>query len=390
MLWYVPLEPVQGRYTEQWSRATTGWMEREFLLSKIAYVRISGGDETPSEMNPQTIGSVYDTSRRVNWCFTQIQNMIARIQQGEKPTHIHFDDMWHPGLEALIQFLSEKKLLPKIVLSAFCHAQSPDKWDFMRRLSALKPWEFSMASSFNVLFVNSTLLKDLLENAFDGTTVKVCGHVFNSEEVLELADLTDKGIAPLNRRRPRFLFCSRLEEEKDPLRFVRAARAVKLEYPSYSFAILSGMNGIVSSSSEIRSQIEKAEKEGIIEVRTGLTKQEYYTELTQSMFHVSCSLQDWTSFCLLEALTLGCYPIYPNYRSFPEAFRGFSRDLYPFWESMTDIQSSEFLADSMKQAIAMCNRLSVTVNHMRRCIVGHHDRTVTRMMNTLEDLKPWQ
>jgi hypothetical protein len=49
-----------------------------------------------------------------------------------------------------------------------------------------------------------------------------------------------------------------------------------------------------------------------------LTKAEYYTILASTQIQLNTSQQDWISFTLLEALTCGCKPLYPNHRSFPD------------------------------------------------------------------------
>ncbi len=51
-----------------------------------------------------------------------------------------------------------------------------------------------------------------------------------------------------------------------------------------------------------------------------MTKQNYYQILDESKVQFNCADQDWVSFTLLEAVTFGCHPVYPDFRSFPEVF----------------------------------------------------------------------
>ena len=50
--------------------------------------------------------------------------------------------------------------------------------------------------------------------------------------------------------------------------------------------------------------------------------------LTRSKVQINVGWQDWVSYTLLEALTFGCLPLYPNHRSFPETFFHESAFLY--------------------------------------------------------------
>ena len=75
---------------------------------------------------------------------------------------------------------------------------------------------------------------------------------------------------------------------------------------------------------------------GNVDLYTSCTKGQYYSVLTRSKIQFNSALQDWVSFTLLEALTYGCAPLYPNHRSFPESLNYSSRNLYaPF--NLTDL-----------------------------------------------------
>jgi hypothetical protein len=50
----------------------------------------------------------------------------------------------------------------------------------------------------------------------------------------------------------------------------------------------------------------------------GIDKVTYYRMLARASVQLNTSLQDYVSWTLLEALSFGCQPVYPDYRSFPE------------------------------------------------------------------------
>ena len=59
-----------------------------------------------------------------------------------------------------------------------------------------------------------------------------------------------------------------------------------------------------------------------------LSKEAYYNLLSCARIQMNTASQDWVSICLLEASVAGCYPIYPYYRSFPQALRNQVEFLY--------------------------------------------------------------
>jgi hypothetical protein len=256
-----------------------------------------------------------------------------------------------------------------VTLNSFCHAQSADKWDFMSTMG-LRSFEAGMADAYDYVYVNSTLLQELLERTFPGIQVVVSGHVYNSDDVLSVLGITQQEVFNYPKEKL-CIFTSRLDYEKQPQRFVQFARHERRP-PGWQFLILSGYDELRSyNNGSVIREIERAETDGILEVRPDLSKKEYYEYLLRASVQVSCSLQDWTSFCLLEAVTFGCCPLYPNYRSFPEAFGMQSNCLYPFSERM----KKEDVID------AMWNQFPGQAGSMQRnrlfCdIVAPHNKTV--------------
>ena len=51
---------------------------------------------------------------------------------------------------------------------------------------------------------------------------------------------------------------------------------------------------------------------------SGLSKEEYYTELATCKIQFNSALQDYVSWTVIEATAFGADIVYPNFRSFPE------------------------------------------------------------------------
>lgn len=398
MLYYVPLEPVAGRYTEQWSRASTGWIERALNLNGVQYERVAPAyGHVQPEAKIVKNDTVYNLTKRGSWAFDQSKLLANKILSGVMSGNdwIYFDDMWHPGLELVVQAKASVRQSRRPRLAAFCHAQSVDKWDFMAEMSNTVPeirqYEAAMAASFDVLFVNSTMLADLLTTTFTpNVRVVRVGHVYSTDEVWEMAGRTPTNhnqAQVYNNKEQVAVFSSRLDKEKRPEAFIDLAMAYRHgnpAFPKVEFRFLTGYETLRSyNNPSIVRRIKEAEKKGYVTVYTGLSKREYYRHLMEAKYHVSCSLQDWTSFCLLEALTFFAYPVYPNYRSFPEAFGIHSNLLYPFHENMNKREASDCLYNTFT-SVASKGIGFQQLRNMYEDIVEPHNDTVFNMLKEMK------
>ena len=86
-----------------------------------------------------------------------------------------------------------------------------------------------------------------------------------------------------------------------------------------------------------------AEEQPRFKLLTGLTKEEYYTELATCRIQFNSALQDYVSWTVIESTAFGADIVFPNFRSFPE-FIDEDRMYKPF-----DVQSA---LDTIDNALA--------------------------------------
>lgn len=327
-LFYVPLEGYKERYTSQWAAPKTGWLERNWIKDRIQYRRIEG-QLSEAEMNkPITKGVVLDPLKRSKWCFSQISQILDLMNEGQITDNdvLLFDDFWTPGIEALPYAFDLFGVHPKMY--AFLHAQSVDQYDFTYRMRDwMRPFETGIGAALAGIFVCCPTLKDLVVLGGIAPTEKVwvTGHPFNSEEVMErMPDHYREGPKTWKiSRLPRVVWSSRWDREKDPHTFLKAAEKVIYTSANYvQFIICTGAKELRSNDSNLlvllKKYIERFPRN--IYLAEGLTKEQYYQILATSKIQVNTALQDWVAITLLEASVAGCYPIYPEFRSFPETF----------------------------------------------------------------------
>lgn len=356
MLYYFPQEASKTRYTWMMSRPG-GWVEQRFIKHKIPFVRVSG--TLLPGMDKGMSGSVLDCYQRSHYSLTQVAKFIKIMQtwKDKDPlATLYFDDFWTPGIEA-IPYCADQMNIP-IALYSTLHADSVDRHDFTYRMRHWKrPMDLGIGRFHTGVFVSAPLLQELCEVA--GISSTCVGLRFDSQALLK------EYIPPwgYNKIPWSFIYTSRFDREKQPLLFLDFARKMRMIMPHARFLMTSSHSELRSNSPVVVREIQGSVKSKLIDLRVNLTKQQYYKALSESQFQVNCSLQDWVSNTLLEALTVRCIPIYPNYRSFPDVLD--PEYLY----APGDVESMIHVARTARHNDFKLNP-----------IVNRHDHTLDRML----------
>ena len=324
-LWHLPLEEYNERYTGQLRH----WMGAAFAKAKEALTNNSGQDEFAVETvygergaGSIKTGVVLDAGQRVRWATEQVKRLTRVIESGtlKSGDHIHLDDFWHPGIDGLWYALSLHDV--NVTVSAFCWAQSVDKHDFTHQMGWwMRDIERSHGKRIHQVFVADDQLNELLvAGGLPAQNVYTVGLPFDSRSILDVHyGLGQRPFWLPEQKARKVVFSSRLDHEKQPLQFCQMAQRFKETGDSTEFVICSGSSEIRSNDPWTAKTIQKLATAGVITLKLGLTKNQYYEELASARVQFNSALQDWVSFTLLEAITFGCWPIYPMYRSFPAA-----------------------------------------------------------------------
>lgn len=370
MLWYVPLEMYKERYTMQLSAPVVGWLEKTWIELGIEYRRVDGLDTGVANIKT---GVVLDAVRRSKFALSQVLSLLELVESGEIKNDdvIFFDDFWHPGIEALPYIFHALNIHPKMY--GFCYAQSVDEFDFTYPMRQwMRPFEKGIGSILSGVFVANTLLKDLLVDAEICTPEKihVVGLIFDSNEVSSRMIPTE--------RKNQVVYSSRWDKEKNPLLFLKIVDRMMQRDNSVSFVVCSGSEQLRSNSLElVHAAYQYCVKyPDNFFVKTGLTKEQYYSVLCESKIQVNTAYQDWVSFTLLEASVAGCYPVYPYFRSFPETFQ----HRHEFMYGRNNLIAA---ANLILRVLGDDDNWSVPVIESRRWIHTRYDYTNARMLKVM-------
>jgi hypothetical protein len=323
-LFYMGLEPYEGRYTLQLQE----WSERAFKRRGIDYVVVPGNviDNTKSIQ----VGQVLDAHGRSYFGMSQMMNLVQMMRNGEVTGEdvVFFEDMFQPGMESLPYIMDQipAEQRPKVWVRCLAQAVDPDDFVHVWGMSRWMSMYEAMTNEFvtGVLASNEEMVAHMKIANWRAPLYNVSGLAFGKAEVQGRVE----GIKPFDERANRVVFAARWDQEKQPdfyMDIVEAIGGYKTE-----FAILQG-GPLRSNNPKYIERARALEAAGKLKIYENLKKNEYYNILNDSRVMFNCALQDWTSNTVSEADALGCNVLFPAYRSFPEIFANDHTRMYVPW-----------------------------------------------------------
>src|SRR6056300_81791 len=326
-LFYMGLEPYEGRYTLQ----LQDWSERAFKRRNIDYVIVPG--ETIDNTKSISVGQVLDAHGRSYFGMSQIMNLVQMMRNGECTGEdaVFFEDMFQPGMESLPYILHqvEEKHRPTIYLRCLAQAIDPD--DFvhvwgMSKWMSLYEQMCNEIPNVHILATNEEMIAHMRIANWKAPIYNISGLSFGKQEVLERGG----AVKPFEKKSKRVCFAARFDQEKQPNFFMDLVQRVRKTDPSIEFAVFSG-GPLRSNNEKYLVRARELQSKGDLMIYENLDKNKYYELLNDSRVMFNCALQDWVSNTVSEADTLGCNVLFPAYRSFPETFANDRTRLYIPW-----------------------------------------------------------
>lgn len=325
-LYYMGLEPYEGRYTLQLQQ----WNEEVFKRRGINYEIIHG--DTLDNSKAIVTGQVLDAHGRSYYSLTQMAKLVQKMKAGEirYDDVIFFEDMFTPGIEALPYIMDQCgwEYQPRVFVR--CLAQTIDPDDFLH-VWDMQEWMAHYEKMVNVwvngvLASNEEMVAHMKIAGWNVPMYNISGLAFSKDEVRSRV----KEIKPFQERKNRVVFAARFDQEKQPDFFMDIVEHYGPN-SDIEFAVLSG--GPLRSNDE--KYLERAKQlqatNPNFKIYENLQKNEYYEILADSKVLFNCALQDWVSNTASEADALGTNCLFPAYRSFPETFANDAECLYIPW-----------------------------------------------------------
>ena len=323
-LFYMGLEPYEGRYTlqlEEWSR-------RAFNKRDLDWVSVPG--TTIDNTKSIQVGQVLDAHGRSYFAMSQMMNLVQMMRNGEVTGEdvIFFEDMFQPGMESLPYIMDQipAEDRPKVWIRCLAQAVDPDDFVHVWGMSKWMSLYEEMCNEFvtGVLASNEEMVAHMKIANWKAPIYNVSGLAFDKTEVrLRVGQLKE-----WSERDQRVVFAARFDQEKQPDFFMDIAE--QLAPTGIEFALVQG-GPLRSNNQKYVDRARNLETRGLLKIYENQKKNDYYEILNSSKVMFNCALQDWTSNTVSEADALNCNVLFPAYRSFPEIFANCHERMYVPW-----------------------------------------------------------
>jgi glycosyltransferase involved in cell wall biosynthesis len=323
-LFYMGLEPYEGRYTlqlEEWSR-------RAFARRDISWVNVPG--KTIDNTKAISVGQVLDAHGRSYFAMSQMMNLVQMMREGDVTGEdvVFFEDMFQPGMESLPYIMDQipAEQRPKVWIRCLAQAIDPDDFVHVWGMSKWMSLYEEMCNEFvtGVLASNEEMVANMKIANWKAPIYNISGLAFDKVEVQERVG----NIKPFDQRANRVVFAARWDQEKQPDFYMDLAE--QYSGKKVEFAIVQG-GPLRSNNPKYIKRARELEAKGVLKIYENQKKNEYYNILNDSRVLFNCALQDWTSNTVSEADALGANVLFPAYRSFPEIFANDHTRLYVPW-----------------------------------------------------------
>jgi len=326
-LFYMGLEPYEGRYTLQ----LTDWTTAVYKRRGIDYVIVPGN--TIDNTKSISVGQVLDAHGRSYFGMSQMMNLVQMMRNGEVTGEdiVFFEDMFQPGIESLPYIMDQipAEQRPRVYVRCLAQAIDPDDFVHVWGMAKWMGLYEKMVNEFaTVLATNEEMVSHMRIAGWEAPIYNISGLSFGKAEVQSRVGT----IKPWVGRKNRIVFAARFDQEKQPNFFMDIVE----EMGGFGVEFVICQGGPLRSNNP--AYIERArelESKGKLTIAENLSKNEYYDIVNDSRVLFNCALQDWVSNTVSEADALGCNVVYPAYRSFPETFANDHTRMYVPW-SKTD------------------------------------------------------
>ena len=334
-LFYLGLEPLKARYTYQLSKE---WIPASFepyvKSGKINFIDVEGDFDPDQQIK---VGAVLDAVGRGKFAMSQCITLLDMINDGTVKSGdiIYIQDFWHPGFGGILYALDLYGI--EVDIYARVWAQSIDEYDFTWPMRDwMRGYELGLEKRLKGVFVGSTIHRDQLRQA--GFTSDI--HVTSLPLDLEATKAKLPNYASYDKKKT-VVYVSRLDKEKNPFFMYETARQFLATNPDWEWHVTtSGKTFKSMLPGAIEAMEALAEEQPRFKIMANLTKEEYYEELAQATIQFNSSLQDYVSWTVLESMTFGCTPVFPDFRSFSELLN--NKNMYKAFDLHDALQVLEY------------------------------------------------
>ena len=291
-IWFLPIEPLQQRYTEQMYR----WVVSALEVLKLDYEVVEGDERYDAIQH----GEWLDTTQTSIWKLDQIRSLSRKIANGDvhRGDLILLGDVWMPGIEA-VKFQSELLRLG-LRIGGWHYAGCFDHFDYLAR--GLSCWGPKYETSLIEGVLDSVAFGSRYHRDFVKRHCRLPKHEFHRGLAWDHDEVSASVSVRRRSEKKIIAYTHRIAPEKRPGEFAYLASKHR-HVGDVQFAI--STNGTLTKSQQAWAD------ENAIAVVQHDSKQAYYEWLATCTAVWSGADQETFGYSFMEAVALGVPVIAP-------------------------------------------------------------------------------
>jgi len=321
MIYYIPIEPLEERYTEQWFTE----FPKEFRKAGFK-VQVIEGISLTNTVETGTFLDINSTIAYKNSQMIQISELFYSNKVQENDIFFFGDtEFW--GIESLRLMSDMNKV--KIKIYSFLHAASYIEEDAFQIAEEYQKYtELGWILSADKVFVGTQHHKNvIIDKRFNLATKK------DKQKLIDKIVVTGNPIfkevyhkfnIP---KQNKIILPNRFDYEKRPNISLDIAVVFKRLYPDWEIVVTTSRDTFKSNKQWLIDYALALEEQNVITIKYNLSKEEYHKEIAESKFMLTTNTVEETfGYCVAEAVNYNTLPICPNKLSHPELLE-FDKDL---------------------------------------------------------------
>lgn len=329
-LYYVPIEPLPERYTVSWYKN----FPKAFHKNGFD-VEVIDGDQVSSEV---VTGTFLDINNTIIYKSSQLAKIAKMFENKQvKPySYFFFADVEFWGLES-VRLLSQMNKIP-IIMVGFLHAASYTIEDAFAVAAPYQQYtELGWLAACDKVFVGSWYhQKAVIERRMKNLPAKERESLESRLEVIPNPLFKEDYQEFDEPKQDKIILPNRFDWEKRPNLSLQFAYLAKKAIPDLEVVVTTSRKTFRSNKTWLTTLAREMEKDGIIKIKEGLTKEEYHREMATSKVMLSNSIEENFGYCIAEALYYNTFPLLNMVGSHPEMVRGDAKMLFTDEDQVVD------------------------------------------------------
>ena len=301
-LFLVPIEPLESRYTASWYRNFPQALSNDFNVTVIDGLPLTDKIE---------VGSFLDINSTVAYKASQLKAIASLFHRKQVPNGSVFFvlDIEFWGVESIRLMAQMNNIDIKLV--GFLHAGSYYTDDAFSVAAPYQRYtEVGWIAACDSVMVGSQYHRDMFIERrlapagridLASRLVVAPNPLFASDYKVTRKPKTNTVVMP-----------NRVDWGKRPdLAFAIAALA-KTKRPDWSFVVTTGKDTLSSDKAWLSDYAYWMQSQGVLDIRVGLTKDEYHEVLETSKIMLTTSIDETFGYCIAESMLYNTVPLMRN------------------------------------------------------------------------------